>query len=121
MNWSQRLRLFEVIIAGMVPLKLCLADIQVELFTRSSSVELFPLAQEEAPLTNSPLDEIAREVNSWNSADHQDERGDGSSDGESQTGSSFGINVTQDRYEPKVEEHLQDFIFSRFRRLASGD
>jgi hypothetical protein len=118
MNWSQRLRLFEVIVAGIVPLKLCLADIQLELFTRSSSVELFSSFEEEAPVRQSPLNEIALQVQSWDAegTEAQNVESDDPS-----SASALGIKVTDNGYDPEFEEHLQDFIFSRFRRLAAGE
>ena len=118
MNWSQRLRLFEVIIAGIVPLKLCLADIQLELFTRSSSVEVFGTLEEAAAVRQSPLDEIALQVRGWDSETSETSGSEGEDTG---SASSHGIKITDDQYDPKVGEHLQDFIFSRFQRLASGD
>lgn len=118
MNWSQRLRLFEVIVAGIVPLKLCLADIQLELFTRSSSVELSSAFEEGAPLRQSPLDEITLQIRGWDAESSQTEE---VAEGDASSAASLGIKVTDDGYDPELEEHLQDFIFSRFRKLAAGD
>jgi hypothetical protein len=118
MNWSQRLRLFEVIIAGIVPLKLCLADIQLELFTRSSSVEVFAALEEAAPVRQSPLDEIALQVRGWDAQTSTAQDVNGEDTGSVST---HGIKITDDQYDPKLSENLQDFIFSRFQRLASGE
>jgi hypothetical protein len=103
----------------------------MELFTRSSSavpaVTAAAAKQIQPEHRASPLDDIAAQVRGWKSADdgakvtttsidHEEEL-QGSTDRKT----AGGIIITEERHNPKFDEKLTSFIFSKFSRLTNGE